>query len=220
MKNLMEPPRKPFYKKPSSLLMVIFVVIILVMALKAFTEEQEQDRVTLYDKNDIKVELTDRLNDDIPYNINLEIENGTDSSVVIGIENLKINGKKHTAQSNDGERLISETLSQYIKTGGRDGEDYDREYGQPIYNIISYQLNTPLSPAQYDDSISKGTTSYEYEQISKRKRPYDLNGKLEFSLSIYTTKEASIKYAASDNNGNLKSLKKIDEVEIEIPEVK
>ena len=111
------------------------------------------------------------------------VENYTDKSVVLKVENLAINDQK--------QNLISENISEEL-ANNLNGNTGQALLSNPSFGALGYSL--ALQPAKYDDSYSEDSIIYNYESTENRKRPGDLKGDLKFDLIVYTTDPGSLEY--------------------------
>ncbi|HFD1700550.1 MULTISPECIES: hypothetical protein [Enterococcus] len=111
------------------------------------------------------------------------VENYTDKSVVLQVENLAINDQKQILNS---ESILEELANNLY------GDRGQALLSNPSFGVFGHSL--ALEPARYDDSHSEDNIIYTYESTENRKRPGDLKGDLKFDLIVYTTDPGSLEY--------------------------
>lgn len=168
----------------------IFVGIILVFILFGVfanifmskeKKSEELNNPLIVDEKKVKVSV-DR-DSSVDGFLMFNVENYTDKSVVLKVENLAINDQKQNLNSEN----ISEELANNLN--GNTGQAL---LSNPNFDISGYSL--ALEPAKYDDSHSEDSIIYKYESTENRKRPGDLKGDLKFDLIVYTTDPGSLEY--------------------------
>ena len=168
----------------------IFVGIILVFILFGVfanifmskeKKSEELNNPLIVDEKKVKVSV-DR-DSSVDGFLMFNVENYTDKSVVLKVENLAINDQK--------QNLISENISEEL-ANNLNGNTGQALLSNPSFGVFGYSL--ALEPAKYDDSHSEDSIIYKYESTENRKRPGDLKGDLKFDLIVYTTDPGSLEY--------------------------
>lgn len=168
----------------------IFVGIILVFILFGVfanifmykeKKSEELNNPLIVDEEKVKVSV-DR-DSSVEGFLMFNVENYTDKSVVLQVENLAINDQKQILNS---ESILEELANNLY------GDRGQALLSNPSFGAFGHSL--ALEPARYDDSHSEDNIIYTYESTENRKRPGDLKGDLKFDLIVYTTDPGSLEY--------------------------
>ena len=166
----------------------IFVGIILVFILFGVfanifmskeKKSEELNNPLIVDEKKVKVSV-DR-DSSVDGFLMFNVENYTDKSVVLKVENLAINDQK--------QNLISENISEEL-ANNLNGNTGQALLSNPSFGVFGYSL--ALEPAKYDDSYSEDSIIYKYERRFSNERTLSFQYKQKNCRSMWRNWRISI----------------------------